>query len=56
MAELCIEADGLPVMDDSGRISGYIETLREIKEKKDKETRDWTRMQGWIGRKVKAAK
>ena len=60
---VCIESDGLPVMDDAGGIHGFIETLRTIKEPVDpedaealqeqKETKSWARMQGWTGKKVK---
>lgn len=61
---VCIEADGLPVMDDAGGIHGYVEKLRIMKEPVDssdkealeeqKEYRAWARMQGWTGKKVKA--
>ncbi|MDY6315714.1 MAG: hypothetical protein SPL49_00600 [Oribacterium sp.] len=60
---VCIESDGLPVLDDAGGIHGYIETLRTIKGqvdpedpeafKEQKETKSWARMQGWTGKKVK---
>lgn len=50
---VCIEADGLPVMDDAGGVSGYIRTLKEIREDGDEDSREWARMQGWTGRKVK---
>lgn len=50
---VCIEADGLPVMDDAGGIHGYVETLQEIKEEKNPDSRSWARMQGWTGRNAK---
>lgn len=63
MKPVCIEADGLPVMDDAGGIHGYVEKLRIMKEPADpedpealeeqKEYRAWARMQGWTGKKVK---
>lgn len=55
---LCISADGLPVLDDVGGISGYCEMLTGIhgegSEHYDYDdpqgTKDWARMQGWTGR------
>ena len=60
---VCIESDGLPLMDDAGGIHGYVETLRAIKSLADpddpealqeqKDSKSWARMQGWTGKKVK---
>ncbi len=55
---LCTYADGLPVLDDVGGISGYCEMLSCIHRKGSgdpdgddpAETREWARDQGWTGR------
>lgn len=53
---LCIAQDGLNVMDDVGGIYGYCEFLEEL-HLGDAETREsmreWSRMQGWTGRRQK---
>ena len=54
---VCIEADGLPVFEDVGGISGYIDFLYTIHHGNDdaeRETiRSWARSLGWTGRAAK---
>lgn len=54
---MCIAADGLPVMDDVGGVSGYCDFLECIKNGEEweryddpKESRAWARYMGWTGR------
>lgn len=53
-APVCIDRDGLSVLDDIGGIYGFREMLRTLHESKDKdevrEIREWARSQGWTGR------
>lgn len=54
---ICIERDGLNVMDDVGGISGYMDFLQNISTDDTPERDDligWARMQGWSGRKPNA--
>lgn len=55
---ICIEADGLPVLDDVGGIGGYTDMLVTMNEKKGgkytdeaREIKEWAREMGWTGRK-----
>lgn len=53
---LCIEVDGLSVMDDVGGVGGYVnflETIHGDDPEEAREMREWARMQGWTGRKSK---
>ena len=59
-APLCLEADGLPVMDDVGGVYGYCEFLKGIHSKENngpyddpKESKEWARSMGWTGRMSK---
>lgn len=59
-APLCLEADGLPVMDDVGGVYGYCEFLKGIHGKENngpyddpKESKEWARALGWTGRMSK---
>ena len=51
---ICIESDGLPVMDDVGGVGGYCRFLEDLCGKRSgedvEELRDWAGMQGWTGR------
>lgn len=51
---ICIESDGLPVMDDVGGVGGYCTFLEDVFGKQSgedaRELREWARMQGWTGR------
>lgn len=57
---ICIEADGLPVMDDVGGVHGYCDFLNGIHGKGSdlyddaEESREWARSMGWTGRMSKA--
>ncbi len=58
---LCVAADGLPVMDDVGGVSGYCDFLRCIKNGEDtgryddpESVKEWARDMGWTGRMSKA--
>ena len=60
---ICVEADGLPVMDDVGGIRGYCELLKVVKGKEGsgagafeskEDAIEWARMMGWTGRMSKA--
>lgn len=57
---ICIESDGLPVMDDVGGASGYCTFLEDVFGKQSgedtQELREWARMQGWTGRMNKPEK
>lgn len=57
---VCIEADGLPVLDDVGGISGYCDMLLSIHRKDDteaaEETKEWAAGMGWTGRMNKPDK
>lgn len=54
---ICVEADGLPVLDDVGGIHGYLNFLLTIHHDEDEAertaTRNWARSMGWTGRVVK---
>lgn len=53
---VCVEADGLPVCDDVGGISGYCNMLEALhgKDKEEKESyKEWSRGMGWTGRNVR---
>lgn len=57
---LCVEADGLPVMDDVGGVHGYCEFLKGIHGKENngpyddpEGSRQWARGMGWTGRMSK---
>ncbi len=54
---VCVEADGLPVMDDVGGIGGYIDFLRVLhysaEPERKEEAREWARSVGWTGRMTK---
>jgi len=59
----CVEADGLPVLDDVGGIYGYCEFLKGIHGIKNKgpyedieESKMWARGMGWTGRMSKAGR
>ena len=56
-APVCMEADGLPVLDDVGGIHGYADFLLAIHREDDETERDsirgWARTQGWTGRTIK---
>lgn len=56
-APICLEADGLPVMDDVGGVCGYIDFLSTIHESEDEDerrsAREWARSLGWTGRMIK---
>lgn len=51
---VCIQADGLPVLDDVGGVGGYIDFLRTIhlsrSERKREEMCEWAGSLGWTGR------
>ena len=57
---ICIESDGLPVMDDVGGVGGYCTFLEDVFGKQSgedaQELREWARMQGWTGRLNKPEK
>lgn len=54
---VCVNADGLPVLDDVGGISGYIDFLLTVYGDEDAEeraqARNWARTLGWTGRTMK---
>lgn len=54
---ICLEADGLPVLDDVGGISGYADFLSTIHNSEDeeerKDAREHARSLGWTGRMPK---
>lgn len=53
---LCVNADGLPVMDDVGGVRGYVDFLKTIHEKDREESEEyiaWARSMGWSGRMSK---
>ena len=54
---MCLEADGLPVVDDVGGIGGYIEFLSRIHDDEEDDernnAREWARSLGWTGRLIK---
>ena len=57
---ICIAADGLPVMDDVGGVSGYCDFLKCIKTGEEggmyddpEDSKDWARSMGWTGRMSK---
>lgn len=57
---ICIAADGLPVMDDVGGVSGYCDFLKCIKNGEEsgmyddpEDSKDWARGMGWTGRMSK---
>lgn len=56
----CLEADGLPVMDDVGGIYGYCRFLDSINDKNNieeaNELKEWASGQGWSERMTKAEK
>jgi len=51
---ICLESDGIDVMDDVGGIGGFVEFLRTIHESEDEngsvDIREWARSLGWTGR------
>lgn len=52
---LCVEKDGLDVIEDVGGVKGYVDFLRELNEGDEKERescKSWSRTQGWSGRDV----
>ena len=53
-APVCIEADGLPLLDDVGGIYGYIDFLNKVhyseSEEERAEIKEWARSLGWTGR------
>lgn len=63
---VCVAADGLPVLDDVGGISGYCDFLEGINRKKKADdegyglyddpegSREWARSLGWTGRMSRA--
>ena len=59
MSSVCVEADGLPVMDDVGGIGGYCDFLSAIHGagsglyEFDAGSREWAASQGWTGRMLK---
>lgn len=56
---ICVAKDGLPVLDDCGHVSGYVEMLRAIHEgERDEamEMKTWARGQGWTGKDVSPEK
>lgn len=55
---ICINVDGLSVMDDVGGIHGYVNFLKTIhgkNEDKKEELKDWAKWMGWTGRINKPA-
>lgn len=52
---ICVETDGLSVLDDVGGVYGFIDFLRIIHQKTDiekaEEYRAWAKSLGWTGRK-----
>ncbi len=56
-APVCIETDGLPVLEDIGGIHGYTDFLLTLHRSQDgierEETREWARSLGWTGRAIK---
>lgn len=54
---VCVEADGLPVLDDVGGIHGFVDFLITAhyseNEEERAEARDWARSLGWTGRASK---
>jgi len=53
---ICVDADGLNLVDDCGGINGYLRMLRTIigKDRTEAaEMRGWARSLGWTGRKSK---
>lgn len=54
---VCVEVDGLPVLDDVGGVHGYIEFLMTLHHDEDESERmhmrEWARSQGWTGRAIK---
>lgn len=56
---VCIEADGLPLVDDVGGLSGYCQMLEALhgSDVEEKESyKVWARSMGWTGRKIKPEK
>lgn len=60
-APVCVAADGLPVLDDVGGVSGYCDFLKGINKQENDgpyddpaESRAWARSLGWTGRLSKA--
>ncbi len=52
----CLKYDGLPLPDDVGGISGYIDFLRKLKEgtpEEKEQLKEWAEMQEWSGRNIK---
>lgn len=53
---ICIESDGLNVLDDVGGVSGYCQFLYDLKHlpaDERSELRDWSKLLGWTGRMQK---
>ena len=59
---LCVEKDGIELVDDAGGIYGFCEMLRTIHEfhaedeeelDKREEMLDWANMMGWTGRRIR---
>lgn len=53
---VCVEADGLPLCDDVGGISGYCNMLEALHgdDSEEKESyKEWSKGMGWTGRNVK---
>lgn len=56
---VCLELDGMSVMDDVGGIHGYVDFLRTIHgddQEQKEELRDWAKWMGWTGRMSSADK
>lgn len=51
---ICVEADGLPVLDDVGGVHGYVDFLvtthHSADESEREDAREWARSLGWTGR------
>ena len=61
LAPVCLEVDGLPVIEDVGGVSGFCDFLKGLHGEKNnhgyvKEDIEWARSQGWNGRLSKADK
>lgn len=54
---VCVDADGLSVLDDVGGVGGYIDFLLTMHRSNDEADRDrarsWARSLGWTGRAIK---